>query len=55
MIVETDAPYLPVSNSFFSHPGLVPDIIAEVAALHGMALDECFRVLRENARVMYGF
>lgn len=55
MIVETDAPYLPVMNSFFSHPGHIPDIIAEVAELQGRALDECFRVLRENARVMYGF
>lgn len=55
MLIETDAPYLPLYNSFYSHPGQVPDIVLKVAELKGIPADEVAKKTRDNARAMYGF
>eukprot|EP00427_Karlodinium_veneficum_P027204 CAMPEP_0169201592 /NCGR_PEP_ID=MMETSP1016-20121227/10484_1 /TAXON_ID=342587 /ORGANISM="Karlodinium micrum, Strain CCMP2283" /LENGTH=443 /DNA_ID=CAMNT_0009278517 /DNA_START=50 /DNA_END=1382 /DNA_ORIENTATION=+ len=55
ILIETDAPYLPLYNSFYSHPGQVPDIVLKVAQLKGISAEDVFRITRENARAMYGF
>jgi TatD DNase family protein len=54
MVIETDAPYLPLASSFYSHPGQVPDILWKVAELKALPVEDVFRVARENARAMYG-
>eukprot|EP00435_Cladocopium_sp_Y103_P058945 s958_g20.t3 len=55
MLVETDAPYLPVEGHWLSHPGLIPTITARVAELKGVELQRAATMLRENARSVYGF
>ena len=55
MLVETDAPYLPVEGHWLSHPGLIPTIMASVATLKGVEMHHVSTVLRENARTVYGF
>eukprot|EP00929_Paragymnodinium_shiwhaense_P015116 TRINITY_DN12313_c0_g1_i2.p1 TRINITY_DN12313_c0_g1~~TRINITY_DN12313_c0_g1_i2.p1 ORF type:complete len:579 (+),score=137.41 TRINITY_DN12313_c0_g1_i2:134-1870(+) len=55
MLLETDAPYLPVYDTSFSHPGHVVAIARAVAELKGVTTKEVLMVTRENARVMYGF
>lgn len=55
MLVETDAPYLPVQGHWLSHPGLIPTITARVAELKGVELQRAATMLRENARSVYGF
>lgn len=55
MLVETDAPYLPVQGHWLSHPGLIPTITAKVAELKGVELQRAATMLRENARSVYGF
>lgn len=54
MVLETDAPYLPLNGHFLSHPGLVPEIIQRVSELKGRPVAEVFTVMRENARTIYG-
>jgi len=54
MLLETDAPYLPVRNAFFSHPGHVPDIAAKVAEIKGVDVYNVLATTRANARLMYG-
>lgn len=54
MVLETDAPYLPVQSTYFSHPGQIPEITAKVAELKGVSVDEVALRVRENARIMYG-
>ncbi|CAE7233291.1 TATDN2 [Symbiodinium necroappetens] len=54
MVVETDAPYLPVQGHWLSHPGLIPEVIAKVAELKGMDLRHVAMTLRANATALYG-
>merc|ERR1711871_1141054 len=35
MILETDAPYLPLNGTYFSHPGQIPLIAQKVEELQG--------------------
>jgi len=55
MVLETDAPYLPVQSTYFSHPGQIPEIIEKVAKIKGCAVDLVATAVRENARTVYGF
>jgi len=55
IVVETDAPYLPVQSTYFSHPGQIPEITAKVAELKGLSVEEVALRVRENARIVYGF
>lgn len=54
MVLETDAPYLPLQSSFFSHPGQIPEIAIRVAEIKGCPVNEVFAAVRENARTVYG-
>jgi len=54
MLLETDAPYLPVLGHSYSHPGLVPSLAKAVANLRGASVEEVLKVTRENARIVYG-
>lgn len=53
LVVETDAPYLPLQGTYFSHPGLVPEILLKVAEIKGIPPHEVFAAARENARSVY--
>jgi len=55
LVLETDAPYLPVQSTYFSHPGMIPEITARVAEIKGMPVEEVALAVRENARTIYGF
>lgn len=55
MVLETDAPYLPLACSYFSHPGQIPQIIAKVAELKGLTWETVSAKVRANARDIYGF
>lgn len=55
LVLETDAPYLPVQSTFFSHPGQIPEIATKVAELKGCSVEEVSVATRENARTIYGF
>lgn len=54
MLLETDAPYLPVTGHWLSHPGLVQDITVKLAELKGMAVSAVAAILRKNANRVYG-
>jgi len=54
LVLETDAPYLPLAGYYFSHPGLIPDIIRTVADLKGRSAEDVATVIRRNARAVYG-
>ncbi|CAE7587383.1 TATDN2 [Symbiodinium pilosum] len=54
MLVETDAPYLPIKGHWLSHPGLIPEVVAKVAELKGLDLRKVATALRENAHALYG-
>lgn len=59
MLLETDAPYLPIlegnsSASQFSHPGQIPLLARRAAELKGCSALEVMKASRANARVMYG-
>jgi len=54
MVLETDAPYLPLAKTHFSHPGSIPQIIAKVAELKAISVEKVYAQMRENARDIYG-
>jgi len=54
MVIETDAPYLPVQGHWLSHPGLLPEVMAAIAELKGLDIWSVATTMRENARVLYG-
>merc|ERR1712232_1405991 len=56
MLLETDAPYLPISTGKtpFSHPGQIPAIGAMVAKFKGCSVDDVMKASRANTLVMYG-
>lgn len=62
MVLETDAPYLPIRVNHggqskltaFSHPGQIPDIAAKVAEVKGCCVQDVMTASRANTFVMYG-
>lgn len=58
ILLETDAPYLPIRRVGFSHPGDLPAVAERIAEVKGLPLpsgvDEVLRAARENTRRMYG-
>lgn len=55
MLLETDAPYLPLNGTVYSHPGQIPAIAARIAELKGCPVRDVLEAARKNARIMYGF
>merc|ERR1711879_186369 len=54
MLLETDAPYLPIDGTPYSHSGQIPDIGAKVAELQACDVKTVMKVTRANAFDMYG-
>ena len=56
LLLETDGPYLaPIPHRGQpAHPGHIPLIAAKIAELKGVAVEEVYRVARENTRKVYG-
>lgn len=54
LLLETDAPYLPLNGTNYSHCGQIPSIAARVAELKGCSVEEVMEAARANALTMYG-
>lgn len=54
ILLETDAPYLPINNVNFSHCGQIPEIAEKVAQIKGCSIEEVMEASRINCFAMYG-
>lgn len=54
LLLETDAPYLGIYGSGFSHPGHIPMIAEKIAELKNCTVVQVLAAARENSRTMYG-
>lgn len=54
MLLETDAPYLPLASVFYCHCGHIPVIGAKVAEILNLPLAEVMTKTRANAKFIYG-
>lgn len=54
VILETDAPYLPLNKTFYSHPGQIPVIANRVAELKGCSVQAVLAAHRRSTRAIYG-
>ena len=53
LVLETDAPYMPLNGSRFSHPGVIPAVAQAVAELKGIPLAQVLDATYHNTITLY--
>ena len=54
LVLETDAPYMPLPGSKISHPGVIPAVAAAVAQIKHAELEDVLAACFANTRALYG-